>query len=124
MPDMSEPRQIRVAVAGLGAIGLSVVQALAQGVEGFTLVAVSAKDRTAAAQRLSDLSIAVPVLALEDLEAHADLLIESAPAELLPDLARAFLAKGKSIVVLSVSALARNLARRRRASRAAPGAAR
>jgi len=109
MPDMSEPHQIRVAVAGLGAIGLSVVEALAQGVEGFTLVAVSAKDRAAAAQRLSDLSIAVPVLALEDLEAHADLLIESAPAELLHDLARAFLAKGKSIVVLSVSALAENL---------------
>jgi aspartate dehydrogenase len=109
MLDMSKPVQIRVAIAGLGAIGLSVAQALAQGIEGFVLVAVSAKNRAAAKQRLSDLSISAPVLSVEDLESQADLLIESAPAHLLPDLARAFLSKGKSIVVLSVSALADHL---------------
>ena len=106
---MTKPPKIRVALAGLGAIGLSVAQALAAGVEGFELVAVSARDHAHAAQRLADLSIAVPVLPLEDLEPQADLLIESAPAHLLPELAHAFLSKGKNILILSVSALVDHL---------------
>lgn len=109
MSRMKMSHQIRVAIAGLGAIGLAVAQALAQGVDGFTLVAISAKDHGAAKERLAAHQIAVPVLPHEELEARADLLIECAPAELLPALVRPFLSKGKSVVVLSVSALADHL---------------
>jgi len=103
---MKQDQKIRVAIGGLGTIGLTLARAFARGIEGFELVAVSAQDHAAAAQRLSDLALSIPVLPPAELEAHADLLIEAAPAALLTSFARPFLAKGKSVVVLSVAALA------------------
>lgn len=102
--------KIRVALAGLGAIGLTLARKLAQESDDVELVAVSAKDRASAIKRLADHGISVPVVAADDLESRADLLIEAAPGALLADLARPFLAKGKSIIVLSAGALIENLA--------------
>jgi len=44
---------LRIAIAGLGAIGLKVAEALDQGIPGCVLAAVSANDRKKAAERLS-----------------------------------------------------------------------
>jgi aspartate dehydrogenase len=43
-----------VAIAGLGAIGLELARALDHGVDGLTLVAVSAHDTARAAARVAD----------------------------------------------------------------------
>ena len=66
----AHPRR-RVAIAGLGAVGLKIASVLDQGVPGCELVAVSANDRDKARERLAHLSRPVPVVAIEELEALA-----------------------------------------------------
>jgi aspartate dehydrogenase len=95
----------RVAVAGLGAIGRSVVSRLAAGVPGVELVAVAARDHAKAEATLRKLGVDVPVRSISELEPLADLVIECAPAHLLPEIARPFLRAGKEVVVLSAGAI-------------------
>ena len=99
---------LRVAVAGLGAIGLKVAEALDRGIPGCVLAAVSANDRDRAQKRLSHLNHTVPVVALEELEPSADIVVECAPAKLLPAIAEPFLRAGKAVIVLSCGALLAN----------------
>lgn len=96
---------LRVAIAGLGAIGLKVAQALDSGLPGCRLTAVSAHNLDAARARLSGLATPVPVVPLAELEPLADLVVECAPAALLPDIAAPVLKAGKTVVVLSAGAL-------------------
>ena len=96
---------LRVAVAGLGAIGLKVAEALDRGIPGCVLAAVSANDLSRAAKRLSHLGRPVPVVALGELEPLADIVVECAPSNLLPEIAEPFLAAGKTVIVLSAGAI-------------------
>jgi aspartate dehydrogenase len=97
---------VRVAIAGLGAIGQSLAQTLAAGkVPGVQLVAVSAKNHEKAAVFVATLAHSVPVLTLEQLEPVADVVVECAPAALLSDIITPFLKAGKQAIVLSVGAL-------------------
>ncbi|EHL98301.1 putative aspartate dehydrogenase [Acetobacteraceae bacterium AT-5844] len=98
---------LKIAIAGLGAVGLKIAQALDAGIPGCELVAVSARDRAAAAERLSGLRRPVPVLEIGALEPLADIVIECAPAALLPEIAAPFLRAGKTVVVLSAGAILR-----------------
>ncbi|MDJ0389432.1 aspartate dehydrogenase [Roseomonas sp. E05] len=98
-------RPMRVAIAGFGAIGGRVAAALDEGIPGFELVAVAAQDKGKAARRMEGLRHPVPVLDIAELEPLADLVIECAPAALLPAIAEPFLRAAKSVVVLSVGAL-------------------
>jgi aspartate dehydrogenase len=98
-------KPVRVAVAGLGAIGLAVAEALDRGISGCVLTAVSAQDRAKAAQRLSGFKHPVPVVAIDELEPCADLVVECAPAELLPAIVTPFLQAGKDAIVLSAGAV-------------------
>jgi aspartate dehydrogenase len=108
--DTTQPPKpaLRIAVAGLGAIGLKVAEALDRGIPGCMLAAVSANNRSKALERLSHLSRPVPVVALEKLEPLADIVVECAPAKLLPAIAEPFLRAGKTVVVLSCGALLAN----------------
>jgi len=99
---------LRVAVAGLGAIGLKIAEALDRGIPGCALAAVSANDRGKALERVSHLHGPVPVVALEKLEPLADIVVECAPAKLLPAVAEPFLRAGKTVIVLSCGALLAN----------------
>jgi len=99
---------LRVAVAGLGAIGLKIAEALDRGIPGCALAAVSAHDRGKALERVSHLHRPVPVVALEKLEPLADIVVECAPAKLLPAVAEPFLRAGKTVIVLSCGALLAN----------------
>jgi aspartate dehydrogenase len=101
----SQQTASRVAVAGLGAIGLKVAQALDKGIPGCMLTAVSANDRSKASERLSGFNRAVPVVTLAELEPLADIVVECAPAKLLPDIAEPFLRAGKTVIVLSAGAI-------------------
>lgn len=101
---MTSRAPLRVAVAGLGAVGMAVVAALQVGIPGCTLAAVSARDLAAARARLPG---TVPIVPLEELEALADIVVEAAPAALIRAIAEPFLRHGKGVVVLSAGALLR-----------------
>ena len=95
----------RVAIAGLGAVGRVLVARLAEGLPGIELSAVSARDPVRAEQTLHELGVEVPVRGVDELEPLADLVVECAPAQLLPAIAEPFLRAGKEVVVLSAGAL-------------------
>lgn len=99
---------LRVAIAGLGAIGLKVAEALDRGIPGCVLAAVSANNRVRATERLSHLNRPVPVVSLAELEPSADIVVECAPANVLPEIAEPFLRAGKVVIVLSAGALLAN----------------
>jgi aspartate dehydrogenase len=101
----SSKAPLRVAVAGLGAIGLKVAEALDRGIPGCVLTAVSANDRDKAAKRLAHLTRQVPVVSLGELEPSADIVVECAPAKVLAEIAEPFLRAGKVVIVLSAGAL-------------------
>ena len=92
---------LRVAIAGLGAIGLKIANALDLGIAGCVLTAVSANDRGKAAARLSHLARPPPVVGIGELEPLADLVIECAPASLLPAIAEPFIVDTARNVVLA-----------------------
>jgi aspartate dehydrogenase len=99
---------LRVAIAGLGAIGLKIAEALDHGIPGCVLTAVSANDRGKAAERLAHLGHPPPVVPIAELEPLADLVVECAPAKLVPEIAEPFLRAGKSVLVLSAGAVLAN----------------
>jgi len=96
---------MRIAIAGLGTIGRSVVRRLADGIPGLRLSCVAARDEETARGWLDEEGIEVPIVALEELPAHADLAVECAPAAVLERICRPMLAAGKQVMVLSCGAL-------------------
>ncbi len=102
----SAPKKIRVAIAGLGAIGKSLATKLAAGVvPGVELTAVSAKNHDKAQAFVKTLAHPVKVLRIDELEPHADVIVECAPAEFLGDIIGPFLRQQKKAIVLSVGAI-------------------
>lgn len=98
--------ELRLAVAGLGAIGMRVAQAVDAGdVPGIKLFAVSANDKAAAVDRVSGFMHPPTVMELADLADVADVIVECAPAALFADVAEGAIAKGRTLLPLSVGAL-------------------
>lgn len=103
---MTDQIPVRVAIAGLGAIGKSLASRLAAGViPGVVLTAVSARNQHRAKEFVSAFAHPVKVLTIHELEAQADLVVECAPAELLPEIIEPFLRARKKAIVLSAGAL-------------------
>lgn len=101
---------IRLAVAGLGAIGMTVARAVDAGrVPGIALTAVSARDETAAAGRVADFARPPHVLKLSQLADVADVVIECAPAAVFEEVAGPCIAAGRILMPLSVGALLRHM---------------
>ena len=98
----------RVAIAGFGAIGKVVAEALDRGIDGLQLAAVSARDAARAERALADFAHPVPVLPLARLWEEADIVVECAPAALLREIAEPALAAGRTLIVLSCGALLDN----------------
>ncbi len=106
MSSSIQTKPLRVAIAGLGAIGKSIATTLSKGsVPGVLLTAVSAKNQERARLFADSLGGSVKVLAISELEQEADLIIECAPAALLADIIGPFLKAQKQAIVLSVGAL-------------------
>jgi len=99
MPD------IRVAIAGLGAIGRMLARKLNAGVPGLTLACAASGDRDKAQSFLDEEGIACPLVRLDEFPAHADIAVECAPAAIIEDICRPMLEAGKSVMVLSCGAL-------------------
>ena len=98
----------RVAIAGFGAIGRVVAEALDRGIDGLALTAVSARDTARAVRAMAGFAHPVPVLPVARLAEVADIVVECAPAALLRDIAEPALAAGRTLIVLSCGALLDN----------------
>lgn len=97
-----------VALAGFGAVGRTLAGRL-RDLPHHRLAAVSARDTDRASSRLAELGFnGVPVTSIGALAEHADIVVECAPAALLPNIAEPVLKAGKTVVVLSSGALLEN----------------
>lgn len=104
MPETKSP--ISLAVAGLGAIGMSVARAVDNGaVPGVRLVAVSARDQENARLRCADFATPPDVVPLSDLADAAEVIVECAPAKVFDEVAGPAIARGRCLMPLSVGAL-------------------
>ena len=98
--------ELKVAIAGLGAIGRTLARNLSRGaILGIKLTGVAARDTTKARETLDGLSVNAPVYCLEQLPAIADVVVECVPAPVVPEVVRPVLLAGKTAMVLSVGAL-------------------
>lgn len=102
-PNNTDP--LRVAVAGLGAVGLGVAERLAGGVDGLRLSAVSARDRVRAGTRVHAMGVDVPILPVEELADAADVIVECTPAEVFSRVAEPAVRAGRVLVAIGVAAL-------------------
>jgi aspartate dehydrogenase len=109
MVDSSSARSgARVAVAGLGAIGASVVKELDRGIEGLMLSAVSVQNVAKHQAWLNELKTSPKILPIEELADAADIVVECAPSKLVRSIVAPVVERGKTAVVLSVGALLQN----------------
>jgi aspartate dehydrogenase len=95
----------KVAIAGLGAIGMKVARALDAGIDGLELVAVSAANigkHRGWLDKLRKVPAALPIEALAD---AADIVIECAPSQLVRSIVAPVVSRGNTAIVLSVGAL-------------------
>ena len=97
--------QIRVAIAGLGAIGRVVARRLANGMPGLALTCAAARDFAKAKAWLDETKIFCPLVQFADFPHYADLAVECAPAEFLEEICTPMLTAGKRVMVLSAGAL-------------------
>lgn len=97
--------ELRVALGGLGAIGMKVARALDAGAEGLALVAVSARDREKAAERLAGFRAPPAVLPLEELAGAADIVVECCPPAQFRTIAEPVIEAGKLFMPLSIGQL-------------------
>lgn len=97
--------EIPVAIAGFGAIGRKVGERLDEGIPGLRLAAVSARNVKRAADIVAKYRKQVPIAPVEKLIEFADIVVESAPAEIFAEIAEPVVRAGKTLVVISVGAL-------------------
>ena len=103
---MSHDRQdVKLAIAGFGAIGRALAEKLLAGIPGLALSAVGSRDLDRARAALPRTVAVVPV---EELAGHAEVVVECAPASALTAIATPALEAGRTLVVLSCGALLRN----------------
>lgn len=106
MTSTTPHQPIRIAIAGLGAIGKALAKRLADGtVPGVVLTAVSARNQEKAIAFVNTLAHPVPVLSIDQLEPTSDIVVECAPAALLGEIISPFLQAKKKAIVLSVGAI-------------------
>jgi aspartate dehydrogenase len=97
---------VKLAIAGLGAIGLAVARAVDAGtVPGIRLVAVSARDRTRALGALGGFESVPRLAGLAELAEEADVVVECLPAQQFAAVAYPAVEHGRIFMPLSVGAL-------------------
>ncbi len=107
MTSFSVEKPMRVALAGFGTVGQELARRLTAGViPAARLTAVSARDLDKARRNAAGLEPPPLVLPVAELPAHADVIVECATGDALPEIARAALAAGKVLVPVSVGGLA------------------
>jgi len=103
---MASAKDLRVGIAGLGAIGLAVARRIDAGdVPGLALAAVAVRDREKAQCALAGFRSKPGLVDLAALPESADVIVECLPPKLFPTIARAAVARGRVFMPLSVGAL-------------------
>jgi aspartate dehydrogenase len=102
---MSEGAELRIALAGFGAIGGAVGRRLDRGLPGLRHAAVSARDVAKAKARLAGFARPVPVVGLDRLADHADVVVECAPAAVFHEVAEPAIRAGRIFMPVSVGQL-------------------
>jgi aspartate dehydrogenase len=98
---------MRVALAGFGNVGQELARRLCAGaIPEVRLTAIAARDLDKARAHCARLEPRPLVLPVAELPAHADVIVECATAAALPEIARAALDAGKTLVPVSVGGLA------------------
>jgi aspartate dehydrogenase len=100
-----DKQTLKVALGGLGAVGLPTAKWLDKGVAGLKLVAVSAGDKDRARKRVSMFNALPSVLDLRDLAEVADVIVECSPPEYFAEIAESALSRGRILMPLSVTSL-------------------
>lgn len=99
----------RVALAGFGTVGRILARALADGaIPEIALTAISARDLEKAGRNAADLQPRPAICPVAELPAHADIIVECATGDALPEIATAVLEAGRTLVPVSVAAFARH----------------
>ncbi len=104
---MREGKQktLRVAMAGLGAIGQEVATALDNRIDGLVLAAIAVRDRSKAEEKTKDFHWKPIFCELDKLAEYGDVIIECAPATIFREIAEPAIQKGRIFMPLSVGAL-------------------
>jgi len=87
---------IKIGVAGCGALGTIVCNALKDGIEGYDFVGVS---------DIAAPDFSVPNLSFDELAAQCDWVVECLPPRIVPELAQTVLAQNKTLVMISACSL-------------------
>jgi len=97
---------VKLAIAGLGAIGLAVARRVDAGdVPGLALAAVAVRDPDKALRALAGFRASPKLLDLAALAEAADVIVECLPPKHFVEIARAAVARGRIFMPLSVGAL-------------------
>ena len=98
--------QVKLGIAGLGAIGMAVARAVDAGrVPGIDLVAVSARDRAKAQRTTAGFKSVPPIVGLAELAEAADVVVECLPTSQFAAVAGPAVERGRIFMPLSVGAL-------------------
>ena len=87
---------IKIGVAGCGALGSIVVNALQKGIEGFDFIGIS---------DINNSDIDAPNMNFETLADNCDWVVECLPPKIVPELADVVLDKGKTLIMISACAM-------------------
>jgi aspartate dehydrogenase len=96
---------LRIGLAGLGAIGMAIARRLRAGIPGLALSAAAARDNSAAQARLAANRIATRMVGVAALPEHCDVIVECAPAAAFRSIAAPAIEAGRMLVALSAGAL-------------------
>lgn len=89
-------KTIKIGVAGCGALGSIVAQALREGIDGYAFVGVA---------DLNAPDFGVPNMDFDGLAQECDMVVECLPPAIVPELARAVLSRDKDLMMISACAL-------------------
>ncbi|MGE5218847.1 MAG: aspartate dehydrogenase [Chloroflexota bacterium] len=94
-----------IGIVGCGAIGRALIRAVQSGRLAVRVSGVTSRTEKSARQFLAELKNPPPYLALTELVAASDLVVEAAGGQVVAELARRTFAAGKDLMVISVGAL-------------------
>ena len=99
---------LRVGIAGLGAVGLEVAKRLVDGIDGLTLAAVAVRDADKARRNLPQIGDMIALRTLDALAKDCDVVVECLPPTLFRDVAISVIDKGRIFMPLSVAQVLQN----------------
>ena len=100
---------MRVGIVGLGSIGRTIARNLHEGkIPKAVLAGATVRDRVKAEAFLQEIGSKAPILAIKELAANADIVVECAPPAVLAEIAGPILSAGKKLMVLSAGMLLRH----------------